>query len=102
MSSMRSRTCGNRSLTGVPQVPPGRNFHGEARVLPLLLNWVGSAFILNGWPSSRSSRGLGSKVSTCEGPPSMKRKMTLRALGRWCGGRSASPLAAGGDGASAP
>ena len=44
---------------------------GLPSVLPLLLNCVGSIFIANGWPCSRFSRGLGSNVSTCDGPPSM-------------------------------
>ena len=39
------------------------NFQGEPRVLPLLLNWVGSIFILKGWPCSLVRRGLGSKES---------------------------------------
>ena len=53
----------------MPLVPAGRNFHGRGRAsLPLLLNCVGSVFILNGWPFSRSSSGLGSNVSTCDGP----------------------------------
>ena len=50
--------------------------------LPTLLNWVGCVFTLIGWPCSRSSRGLGSNVSTCDGPPSMNRKMTFLALRR--------------------
>src|SRR5262245_6698044 len=49
------------------------------------MNWVGGAFIRIGRPSSRSSRGLGSNVSTCDGPPSMNRKMTLRAFAGKCG-----------------
>ena len=34
----------------------------------------------NGWPASRFSSGLGSKVSRWLGPPSMNRKITLRAV----------------------
>src|SRR5947209_4334671 len=41
----------------------------------------------SGFPARLSSSGLGSKVSTWLGPPSMKRKMTLLALGGWCGRR---------------
>ena len=79
-------TCGNRSLTGMPLSPYWRNFQGLLSTLPTLLNWVGWVFTLIGWPCSRSSRGLGSNVSTCDGPPSMYRKMTLRALaGKWPG-----------------
>jgi hypothetical protein len=47
-SSAHARTCGKRSLTGVPQVPPGLNAQGPAKVLPLLLNWVRSIAIPNG------------------------------------------------------
>ena len=39
-----------------------------------------------GLPSSRSRSGLGSKVSMCDGPPFMKRKMTRLARGATCGG----------------
>src|SRR5258706_15935027 len=39
-----------------------------------------------GWPARRSRAGLGSHVSRCEGPPSMKRKMTDLALGMGCFG----------------
>ena len=46
-----------------------------------LANCVGGTFILMGWPCSLARRGLGSKVSTWDGPPSMKRKMTCLALG---------------------
>ena len=49
----------------------GRNGQGLPRVWPLLLNWVGSIFNGNGLPCSALSRGLGSNVSTCDGPPSM-------------------------------
>src|SRR5436305_9735004 len=34
----------------------------------------------NGWPASRFTSGLGSNVSMWLGPPSMNRKITLRAL----------------------
>ena len=41
----------------------------------------------NGWPASRFTSGLGSKVSIWLGPPSMNRKITLLALaGRLHGG----------------
>src|SRR5262249_39188554 len=39
-----------------------------------------------GLPSSRSKRGFGSNVSTCDGPPAMKRKMIRLARGGKCGG----------------
>src|SRR5436305_2894075 len=40
------------------------------------------------------SIGLGSKVSTCDGPPFMNRKMTRFALGAKCGAFGARGLAA--------
>lgn len=43
----------------------------------------------NGLPSSRSRSGLGSKVSTWDGPPFMKRKMTRWARGGKWGCRGA-------------
>ncbi len=85
-------TCVNSSLIGKPLWPCWLNFQGQARVLPLLLNCVGSIFILNGWPCSAMSRGLGSNVSTCDGPPSMNRKITRLARAAKCGGRTASGL----------
>ena len=63
--------CGNSSLTGVPLWPWGENFHGLPSVLPLLLNCVGSIFMANGLPFCSVNSGLGSHVSTCDGPPSM-------------------------------
>src|SRR5690349_13057726 len=47
------------------------------------------------------SRGFGSNVSTCEGPPDMKRKMTRLALAGYCGGRTPSGFVAGATSASA-
>jgi hypothetical protein len=41
-------------------------------------------------PSNSFSAGFGSKVSTCDGPPCMNRKMTRFAFGLKCGGRTAS------------
>ena len=86
-------TCGNRSLTGMPLSPYRRNFHGQLSTFPTLLNCVGWVLTLIGCPCSRSSLGLGSNVSICDGPPSMNRKMTLVALAAKCGGLGASGLA---------
>ena len=57
-------------------------------------------------PWSRVSRGLGSKVSTCDGPPGMKRKITRCARGGQCGtrapaGRRTAPAAAASSARSA-
>ena len=70
-SSAISRTWGKRSLTGVPQVPPGAKFQGVPRQLPLESNWVGDLAMGNGWPCRSVRTGLGSNVSICPGPPSM-------------------------------
>ena len=48
----------------------------------------------------RVSSGLGSNVSTCEGPPSMYKKMTFRALaseGGWRGASAFRALLSAGD-----
>src|SRR5207244_7097695 len=91
-SSAQLATWGNKSLIGMPHWPCWRNFHGDWRTVPMLLNWVGCTFILIGWPCSFASRGFGSNVSTCEGPPSMNKKITLVALGWNCGGRGVKGL----------
>src|SRR4051812_26740403 len=85
-SSAHFATCGNSSLTHSPLSPCWANFHGDASTLPTLSNCVGSTLknLPGGWPSYLVSSGLGSKGSTCDGPPSMYRKMTLRAVARWC------------------
>ena len=46
------------------------------------------------WPLYFSRAGLGSKVSTCDGPPFMNRKMTRLAFGANIGGLGASGLSA--------
>src|SRR5262245_7099869 len=89
-SSTHWDVYGKRLLTGIPLCPCWRNGQGHLRTVPTLLNCVGGVFILIGWPCSLARRGFGSKVSTCDGPPSMNRKMTLRALGLKCGGRGAN------------
>ena len=51
-SSAHSATRGNNELMGIPLCPWFLNAQGLPNVLPLLLNWVGSIFILNGCPLS--------------------------------------------------
>src|ERR1700733_11395061 len=66
-----------------------------------------TTFLLNtsfgaGRPLSCVKRGLGSNVSTCDGPPGMNRKITRLARGGKCGARGASgPGASPGDCATA-
>ena len=83
-SSAHDAMCGNSSLTGRPDWPCGRNFHGLLSHLRLPFA-VGLSTWPTALPSSSASFGLGSNESTCETPPSMKQKMTFLALGRKCG-----------------
>ena len=76
--------CGNNSLTGMPLSPRGSNSQGLAMMLPLALNMVGRTGTGIGLPWSVLSRGLGSKLSTCDTPPDMKQKITLRTRGANC------------------
>ena len=64
----------------MPHWPYCLNFHGQASVLPTLLNCVGSTFAGNGWPLYFVQRRLGVEGVDLDGPPSMNRKMTLLAL----------------------
>src|SRR5271165_1846726 len=94
ISSTQPATCGNTSLTHAPDCPCCWNLNGDARILSLMLNTVVGVLKGIGFPLSRSRRGLGSKVSTWEGPPSMKRKMTDLALAAKCGFFGAKGLSA--------
>ena len=68
MSSMCWAVWAKISLTSMPLWPYLRNRNGEARAAPVLRSVVrfpwGSVL-----PSYFFSSGLGSKVSTCDGPP---------------------------------
>ena len=85
--------CGNQSDTSMPAWPCFWNVRFEASSLFLSTprrvltgpNDAGSF-----WPCRRVSSGLGSKVSTCDGPPDMNRKMTRFAVGSKCGSFGAS------------
>ena len=72
-SSAHFARYGNKSLIHKPLCPRWRNFHGDASTLPTSLNCVGCTFNSScGLRRSCSARsGFGSKVSTCDGPPSM-------------------------------
>src|ERR1700741_4510243 len=65
---MFSGACGKRSLTGMPQRPYFLNLNGDANAAPVLRS-VGKFSIGSNLPAYLSSAGLGSNVSTCEGPP---------------------------------
>src|SRR5579872_4671831 len=95
MSSTHSAICGKSDETSIPHWPYFRNCQGEASsgVSPLV-NWLGTLPKLSGscWPSYFLSDGLGSKVSTWLGAPTMNRKMTDLALPGKCCGLGASGL----------
>ena len=80
--------CGSQSLTHRPPSPCCAHF----RLLAMSGGFFSPIAVItglndagSGWPASLSSSGLGSNVSMWLGPPSMKRKMTLLALGAWWG-----------------
>ena len=83
MSSAHSPTCGNSSLTSMPHLPYFLNVNGDRISAPVLRS-VAMLPPGSGWPWYLSSIGLGSKLSTCESPPFMNRKMTCFALAGWC------------------
>src|SRR6266568_2636586 len=93
MSSTQVATCGNSSLTSAPDCPYFLNAKGEPRTLSLMLKTVVGGLNGRDWPLSFCKRGLGSKVSIWDGPPSMNRKMTDFALGEKWGVRGASGFA---------
>ena len=72
--------CGNSSLTSMPLWPCGceleRRGH-DSRAFALAYRAARGGFS----PSCLSSAGLGSNVSTCDGPPFMNRKITRFAAG---------------------
>lgn len=83
-SSIESPSLGKISLISMPLLPQRRKAKGEPNRLPVLR----SVFRLPlgmGWPLYFCSIGLGSNVSTWEGPPLRKRKMTCLAVAGKCG-----------------
>src|SRR5262245_12492339 len=92
MSSTQVATCGNRSLTSAPDWPYLRKLNGEPRTLSLMLNTVVGGLNGSDWPLSFCRRGLGSKVSICDGPPSMNRMITDLAFAAKCDERGTSGL----------
>src|SRR5947207_728502 len=91
MSSMHSAVWANNSLTSMPLLPYFRNLNGDRRA-PLVLRSVRRLGPGSGLPWKRSRSGLGSKVSTWEGPPFMNRWTTRWAFGGNCGFFGASGL----------
>src|SRR2546430_11465527 len=77
-SSTCSPTCEKISLTSIPLLPNFLNAKGEGNAAPVrrsVFNVIGMAL-----PPYWASEGLGSNVSTCDGPPFMKRCSTRFAL----------------------
>src|SRR5688500_5176724 len=78
----------------MPLWPCLANLNGDCIRLPLVLRFV---FVANdsgsGWPLYFSSAGLGSKVSMCDGPPFMNKKISRLARGVKCGGLTESGFA---------
>ena len=76
MSSMMLPMLGKVSLISIPFRPQRLNFSGEGmKPVPLVF------FPSGCFPKTFTSPGFGSKVSTCEGPPFKKRKITRLARG---------------------
>ena len=84
MSSTICAVCGKRSLTQAPDWPWRWKVRLGARRVERFLNdesMKANRFpAMNesgmGWPWSRASSGFQSNISSWEGPPAMKRKMT--------------------------
>src|SRR5262245_39893814 len=83
MLSTCSPTSGKRSLTSMPLWPYFLNANGDFISAPVFRS-VAMLPPGSGWPWYFSSIGFGSKLSTCESPPFMKRKMTCFARAGWC------------------
>src|ERR1051326_4343372 len=88
-SSIDSPRRGKISLISIPLCPHLLNLNGEASRLPVLRSVLRLPDGI-GLPLYFVSCGLGSKVSTCEGPPFRNRKITCWARARKCGGLGAS------------
>src|SRR4051812_44843883 len=83
MSSTHAARLGNRSLTSTPLLPCFANLKGEANAAPVFRSVRRLSGIGLPWNFARA--GLGSKVSTCDGPPLRKMWMTRFALPGKCG-----------------
>src|SRR5580658_10269098 len=92
-SSTQVARWGKSSLTAVPHWPYCLKDHGDCKRFPVLVRSSLGFSNGSGWPLSLASRGFGSKVSTCEGPPDMNKKMMRLALAGNCGGLTSKGLA---------
>src|SRR5262245_6101827 len=89
MSSMCSAVFAKISLTSMPDWPYFRNLYGDFIAAPVFRS-VRRLPVGMGLPWYLSSIGLGSKVSTCDGPPFMNRWTTCLTLEGKCGAFGAS------------
>ena len=71
MSSMCAAVRANSSLTSMPLWPYFLNLNGEGNAPPVLRSVAYDCG--SGLPAYFSSIGLGSNVSTCDGPPLRKK-----------------------------
>src|SRR5262245_46825916 len=85
-SSAQLAIFGSNSLTSRPDWPCFLKVKGDPKRLPGLVRINLGASKGSGFPLSACSRGLGSNVSTCDGPPAINRKITRLACGVKCGG----------------
>src|SRR5271167_4642701 len=92
MSSTQVEIWGKSSLIAVPHWPYFLKDHGDCRRFPVLVRSSFGFSNGSGLPLSVASRGFGSKVSTCDGPPDMKRNIRRFALAGYIGGLTASGL----------
>src|SRR6185295_17841486 len=86
--SADSAVYGKSSLTSSPLLPYFLNENGDGKAVPVLRSVRKLTGI--GLPAHFFSKGLGSKLSSCDGPPFMKRWITRLALGAKCGGLRAN------------
>src|ERR1035441_7160901 len=94
-SSTISPSCGNTSLTSMPDFPFLENLNGEPIATPFMPGIS--------WPSILVSDGFGSQVSTCDGAPCAKMWTTCFAFagsGGVLGSSVASASIAWADGAN--
>ena len=88
ISSTCSARCGKTSLISMPLLPCGANLNGDGNAAPGRVIVLSMSLI--DLPAYLARAGLGSNVSTCDGPPAMNRWMTCLALPGNCGARGAS------------
>src|SRR6266581_3773546 len=91
MSSMFSATRAKISLTSMPLLPYFWNLNGEGNAAPVFRS-VARLAVGRSLPAYFSSAGLGSNVSTWDGPPLAKIWITRLAFAGKCGCLGASGL----------